>query len=333
MVGGFLHQRPMRTRDRQEAQRREAAWRLEMTSGEFGLTSGDAPMLAGFEKRFFDHLETKVKPRTLNYYKTFWKTITRDQIASTRISRITSTDIEAFIQRRRKKTIGKTENTLKIATVNHSLRVLRRALHLAHEWNLIRKVPKITLLTGEHQRDFVIDEALLKRMLEHEKCTPALKVLVPFLIDTGLRLGEALALQWSSVDIEKKKIRVTGGKSKAARRVVPLTKRAVGLLTDIKGTSKGKKVFDVGGQFWLEHQFRKLRQAMGLPGDCVLHSCRHTFCTRLGNSGASAFKIRTLAGHSSVTISQRYVHEDQEDLGDAIATMEEKSEKAAVAAK
>lgn len=42
--------------------------------------------------------------------------------------------------------------------------------------------------------------------------------------------------------------------------------------------------------------------------DCVIHSCRHTFCTRLGDTGADAFTIQKLAGYSSITISQRYVH-------------------------
>jgi hypothetical protein len=55
---------------------------------------------------------------------------------------------------------------------------------------------------GEHQREFVIGEKVLDKMLKHEKCTPVLKDLIPFLIDTGLRLGEAMSLEWMSVDIK-----------------------------------------------------------------------------------------------------------------------------------
>ena len=44
------------------------------------------------------------------------------------------------------------------------------------------------------------------------------------------------------------------------------------------------------------------------PSDFVLHSLRHTALTRLGEAGADAFTIMKLAGHSSVTVSQRYVH-------------------------
>ena len=44
------------------------------------------------------------------------------------------------------------------------------------------------------------------------------------------------------------------------------------------------------------------------PAPFVLHSMRHTCLTRLGEAGADAFTIMKLAGHSSVTVSQRYIH-------------------------
>jgi len=44
-----------------------------------------------------------------------------------------------------------------------------------------------------------------------------------------------------------------------------------------------------------------------LPNDCVIHSLRHTFLTRFGEAGADAFTIKKVAGHSSVTISERYI--------------------------
>ena len=43
-------------------------------------------------------------------------------------------------------------------------------------------------------------------------------------------------------------------------------------------------------------------------GEFVLHSLKHTVLTRMGEAGADAFTIMKVAGHSSVTVSQRYVH-------------------------
>jgi integrase len=49
-------------------------------------------------------------------------------------------------------------------------------------------------------------------------------------------------------------------------------------------------------------------------GDFVLHSLRHTMLTRLGESGVDAFTIMRIAGHSSITVSQRYIHPTPEAI-------------------
>ena len=45
-----------------------------------------------------------------------------------------------------------------------------------------------------------------------------------------------------------------------------------------------------------------------------LHSFRHTFGTRLGEAGASAHVVKQLMGHTSITVSQRYVHKLTESV-------------------
>jgi integrase len=44
-----------------------------------------------------------------------------------------------------------------------------------------------------------------------------------------------------------------------------------------------------------------------MPDDFVIHSLRHTMLTRLGEAGVDAFTIMRIAGHSSITVSQRSV--------------------------
>ena len=44
----------------------------------------------------------------------------------------------------------------------------------------------------------------------------------------------------------------------------------------------------------------------------MIHSLRHTMLSRLGESGVDAFTIMRIAGHSSITVSQRYVHPSPE---------------------
>jgi integrase len=41
---------------------------------------------------------------------------------------------------------------------------------------------------------------------------------------------------------------------------------------------------------------------------------RHTFLTRLGEAGVDAFTIMRIAGHSTITVSQKYVHPSTEAM-------------------
>jgi len=65
-----------------------------------------------------------------------------------------------------------------------------------------------------------------------------------------------------------------------------------------------------------------------LPQVFVLYSLRHTALTRLGETGTDAYTIMRIAGHSSITTSQRYVHPSSETVGLAIARLDAANRKA-----
>jgi integrase len=320
----LLSLRDEHTRSRKAGQRVNPE-RHSLAFHEHQRQANEEVFLFTFEEKFFKYLDTNVpSPRTRQFYKDAWKPLRESPLGGQMLRKITPALIQQWVQERRAK-VGP-------ASVNGSLRTLRRALKLAEEWGVIKKCPKIKMLPGEHQREFVISEELLGDMLKHEKCTPDLKLMLPFLIDTGLRISEALGLTWETVGLEPKPgaslgwVYVAKGKSKYSKRYVPLTERAHGLLKNLKASSTSKWVFAGEGEeatsrHWISEQFRTLRDAMKLPDDCVVHSCRHTFCTRLGEAGAEAFVIQKLAGHSSVVISQRYTHPSPERLEVAVAKM------------
>lgn len=302
---GEVFARSTKQRNKADAIRVEAQWLVTAEDGNVALRRPDRTILARFETRFFDYIDKNVRsPKTRAYYKTHWIPLRESTLGGTWIQNITPAMIHDWVQARSEK-VG-------ASSVNGSLRTLRRALRLAQEWNVIKVLPRIRLVTGEHSREFVIDDELLDKMLKHERCTAVLKDLLPFLIDTGLRLGEAMTLAQENVKADGS-LFVTKGKTKNARRTVPLTPRALAIAKQ----RTGERVFKESS-FTVSHQFKLLRDALKLPSDCVLHSFRHSFCTRLGNAGASAFQIMRLAGHASVSVSQRYVHEDRETLDNAI---------------
>jgi integrase len=94
---------------------------------------------------------------------------------------------------------------------------------------------------------------------------------------------------------------------------VSLTPRAQEVLVNRSLESKSEYVFanSAGHPYLvtsLDHLHKKLRDDLQLPNNCVIHSLRHTFLTRFGEADADAFTIKKVAGHSSVTISERYIH-------------------------
>jgi integrase len=76
------------------------------------------------------------------------------------------------------------------------------------------------------------------------------------------------------------------------------------------------------------HVHSNARDALRLPADFVVYSLRHTYGTRLGESAADAFSIMRLMGHSSVTVSQRYVHPTPETLERAVDRLQAMNAKA-----
>ena len=173
------------------------------------------------------------------------------------------------------------------------------------------------MLKGERSRDFVLSHQQEKIYLA--AAPQLLRDVATLLFETGLRLGEALALKWIDIELDAANGKGLGylfvreGKSKNARRHVSLTKRVQEMLVNRSLESKSEYVFaNHAGKPYLmtslDHLHKKLRVDLQLPKDCVIHSLRHTFLTRFGEAGADAFTIKKVAGHSSVTISERYIH-------------------------
>lgn len=203
--------------------------------------------------------------------------------------------IDAFVRHRAAAT--------RTATVNRGLATLRRALRLAQLWRVIDRVPRIRLLRGEHRREFTLNHEDERRYFA--ACPQPLRDIATVMLDTGLRIGEALALEWRNVSLTSNPgyIQVREGKSWYARRAVPLTEKVKGMLAARRRGTQSLFVFAEGdGKLMLNtsaaHRHSKVRRGLGLPAEFVLHSLRHTFCTRLGRSGRRGFPDPAVGGAS-----------------------------------
>ena len=319
------------------AEQMEAARKTERAKGLVGIQDKPiAPTLREFEKRFVETLQVESGQKAASWYGSVLKIVLDyEPLASARLDSITKELIDGYTQMRRKShTKHKhVKRLLQPASINRELATIRRLLNMAFGLGVIDKVPKVQLLPGERVREFTLTR---KAEVIYLAASPApLADVAAFLLDTDLRLGEALSLDWSQVRLdppqgsERGYITVLGEKSKSGRtRHVPLTARAESILRKLGPSDTGYVFHHDDGTRLLEsslaHSHKRIRELLKMPAGFVLHSLRHTFGTRLGESGtADAFAIMRLMGHASITTSQRYCYPTPETLERAVRRMEE----------
>lgn len=197
-------------------------------------------------------------------------------------------------------------------------------------------IPKIRRQPGEEGRDRVITHA--------EECaylavaTQPLRDIATIIIDAGLRPEEVFRMRSENVHLEPAGDARFGyiynpfGKTKYARRNIPLSQRLKAIL-EMRQQPEGW-VFPAetktGHIDSVKSQHRAALRRSGVR-PFVLYSLRHTMLTRLGEAGAEAFAIQKIAGHSSVLISQRYVHPSPEAIENAMGRLEAYNASKAVA--
>lgn len=193
--------------------------------------------------------------------------------------------------------------------------------------DVIDKPVKVELAKGELQRDRVLSAGELFAYLSN--CQQPWRDCAGILADEGMRPGEVFALQWQHVLLsedgsEAGMIQVVDGKSKAARRVLPMTPTVYRIL---KARSEAAGLPATGWIFpsasreghltvdgLAKAQHKKALEDSGVA-PFPPYTLRHTALTRLGEaSGGDVFALARIAGHSSIAITQRYVHPQAETI-------------------
>lgn len=327
LFNGQRIQKSTKQGNKRAAEQMEAAHRTSLAKGEVGIRERKpVPTLKDFAPRFREAIEVRCseKPRTISFYKEkLTRLLEYERLASATLDNIDESLIEGYVQERRKK--------VSPATVNRQLATLRRLLRLAYEWKVISRVPRIRLLPGERNREFVLSHERERLFLAI--ITQPLHDVASLILDTGLRVGEALALEWRDVHFEPATgakfgyLQVREGKSRHAQRTISLTARVSALLRARAAGATCAWVFAGKAEkpyvgTYLNRLHQKARNTLKLPADFVIHSLRHTMLTRLGEAGVDAFTIMRIAGHSSITVSQRYVHPSSEAMERAFERLE-----------
>ena len=222
---------------------------------------------------------------------------------------------------------------VEIATANGELATLRKALRLAFELGFLTKQPVVRLLPGANgPRDFVVSSELEQAYLD--VAPYPLRQAAILIRDLGLRPEECCRAKKTDIANDALTVRPTTSakdtvKTKNAVRALLLTERArdvIQLLSRLNPDSEwlfpGLKPGQHYGRQSLDNAHNRLRAAQGWPEAFVLHSLRHTFATRLADSGANQYEIMAAMGHSDIRMSAKYIHPDASSLSRAMTRKE-----------
>ena len=220
------------------------------------------------------------------------------------------------------------------ATIKRIYNIMQSLFHFAVSQNYLKETPcrGVILPTKDSTKDEKrksLTETELPKFLELFEGYTVLNTIVKVLIYTGMRSGEALGLQWSDVDFEKRLITVNhtlsdvGGKhflttpkTKTSRRTIYMNETLIEILKEHK-LQQHKLIFSLGGKF--EHPEMIFTSELGNYKDrsCLntsfrrylkgtdfefmtLHCLRHTNATLLLNSGVDLKIVSEHLGHSDV---------------------------------
>ncbi len=187
-------------------------------------------------------------------------------------------------------------------------------------------------LTSKHKKNTIIKtvppenlQILLLYLMQPERLAAFEGVrdlaLISLLIDSGIRRGELLSLTIGDVDLIRYRCTVRG---KTGQRIAVFSlpcKQAIEhylkhpILTDLKPTSPlwltstGEPINSI---YTFNSIIRRIRAKSGV--NFYAHKLRHTFASTLAGAGVSPWQLQSLMGHSSVTTTMIYVHQNPEIL-------------------
>ena len=147
-----------------------------------------------------------------------------------------------------------------------------------------------------------------------------------FKLTIPVRQGEILNLKWQDIDFSRRVITVHKTKNKDPK-VIPLNNTAIEILSGksrvvtisgyVFSTQNGTMISRWNLQREFKHALRKAEIE-----NFRFHDLRHTFATRLVQSGIDLYTVSKLLGHRDITTTQRYAHHYPESLRSGVEVLD-----------
>ena len=209
---------------------------------------------------------------------------------------------------------AKQKEGVKPRTVNSITNLIRSILLYAVEREWIDRAPAVKSKTEPSRRVRYLSAAEEARLLE--ELPKHLKQIARFGLVTGLRMSNIVGLQWSQIDIVRSMAWVHPDQAKEGKAIsVPLNDDACLILREQMGQHL-THVFSYLGKPVLRANQRAWREAVKRAGieDFTFHCLRHTWASRLIQSGVPLHALMEMGGWSDVDMVRKYAHFGSEHL-------------------
>lgn len=266
------------------------------------------PLLKFFNDRPLD----QIKPELIEQFK-LWRIKQKKKAPSKKIKKLGPS--------------ARTDKALKPATVNRELACLKLMLNYFIKSDVLTRanpVSRVNYLAEDNEQMRILTQEEEKLYLL--AASQPLQDIATLMVETGMRPEEVFRIRRENVHLEQGYLFNPYGKTKAAKRKVPLSERASAVLAKRLADLKGNYLFQGRGKadnpiVKVNNGHRAAVTRSGLE-HFRLYDLRHTWASRAAMAGVDLVTLAALLGHSRVQMVMRYAHPTEEHQFQAVQKMQ-----------
>lgn len=283
----------------------------EMDRGVYvSRSEAESTTLAEALDRFIKEYIPRLADPKLSVYRA--EALKKRKIASRFLASIRSKDIADFIAEREGEGVSPNTIRLDLSQLSRLFEVAAMSWGMESLGNPVRRTIRPKLPGGRTRRLTPEEEVQLL-----EECDADFANVVRFAIETAMRRGELVALEWRHIDLKKRTAFLPKTKNGEAR-TVPLSPSALAILESIPRHISGRVFLFVNADA-LSKKMNIAAKKAGLA-DLRFHDLRHEATSRLfEETDLDVMEIKGITGHKSMQMLARYSHLRAHKLADRLA--------------
>jgi len=329
-------QKSTKVRNKRDAVDIQAAYRTKLAKGEVGIEEPKppkrVPTLVAAMKSFlvWSEQEHAAHPNSHRRYQISSKALL-SYFGNAAIDSITSDDVEKFkIFRAKQKKLAPGKKAMKPrkgsakqirpATVNRELACLKHLFNRNEETVPKNPVKGVKFLNEDNEQTRILSAEEEKLYLL--AASQPLQDIAILMLETGCRPEEVYRIRRENVHIAERYLLIPFGKTKAARRKVPLSDKAITVLLKCLDKAKGEYLFpgripvgmkpEDAGPIVKVNAAHTAALKRSKLAPFRLYDLRHTWATRSAMAGVDLVTLAAMLGHSRIQMVLRYAHPTEE---------------------